>query len=48
VLPPGSGGTFPAAVEIQPVFEPEDFGEAFTLELREQEERIRAEAARRS
>lgn len=29
-------------IEIRPVFEPEDFGEAFTPELREQEARIRA------
>lgn len=28
-------------IEIRPVFEAEDFGEAFTPELREQEERIR-------
>ena len=28
-------------VEIRPVFEAEDFGENFTPELREQEERIR-------
>jgi hypothetical protein len=32
-------------VEIRQVFEAEDFGEAFTPELREQEERIRARAA---
>jgi hypothetical protein len=31
-------------VEIRQVFEAEDFGEEFTPELREQEERIRAEA----
>jgi hypothetical protein len=31
-------------IEIRPVFEVDDFGEAFTPELREQEERIRAEA----
>lgn len=31
-------------VEIRPVFEAEDFGEAFTPELREQEARIRAQA----
>ncbi|MGB8699582.1 MAG: YciI family protein [Thermosynechococcaceae cyanobacterium] len=30
-------------IEIRPVFEAADFGEAFTPELREQEERIRAE-----
>jgi hypothetical protein len=33
-------------IEIRPVFEAEDFGEEFTPELREQEERIRAEAER--
>jgi hypothetical protein len=33
-------------VEIRQVFENDDFGEAFTPELREQEDRIRAEAAR--
>jgi hypothetical protein len=31
-------------VEIRPIFEPDDFGEAFTPELREQEERILAKA----
>jgi hypothetical protein len=31
-------------IEIRPVFEAEDFGEEFTPELREQEERIRTEA----
>jgi hypothetical protein len=30
-------------VEIRPIFEDEDFGEAFTPELREQEHRLRAE-----
>ena len=33
-------------VEIRQVFENDDFGEAFTPELREQEDRIRAESAR--
>ncbi len=33
-------------VEIRQVFENDDFGEAFTPELREQEDRTRAEAAR--
>ena len=32
-------------IEIRPVFEAEDFGAAFTPELREQEERTRAAAA---
>ena len=31
-------------IEIRPVFEAEDFGAEFTPELREQEERIRAQA----
>jgi hypothetical protein len=30
-------------IEIRPVFEAEDFGESFTPELREQEDRLRAE-----
>ncbi len=30
-------------VELRPIFEAEDFGEAFTPELREQEDRLRAE-----
>ena len=33
-------------LEIRPVFEAEDFGEAFTPELRAQEERIMADAKR--
>jgi hypothetical protein len=32
-------------LEIRQVFDPEDFGEEFTPELREQEERLRAQAA---
>ena len=39
---PFDGGT---ELEIRPVFEEEDFGEEFTPELREQEARIRAQAA---
>jgi hypothetical protein len=39
---PFDGGT---EVEIRQVFETEDFGAEFTPELREQEERIRAQAA---
>lgn len=34
-------------VEIRQVFEADDFGAEFTPELREQEERLRAQAARR-
>jgi hypothetical protein len=34
-------------VEIRQVFEAEDFGEAFTPELREQEERLRAQTGAR-
>jgi hypothetical protein len=37
---PFDGGT---EIEIRPVFEAEDFGAEFTPELREQEERIRAQ-----
>lgn len=33
-------------IEIRPIFAPEDFGEALTPELREQEDRGRAEAAK--
>ncbi len=39
---PGGG-----ELEIRPVFEAEDFGAEFTPELREQEQRIREQAARR-
>ncbi|HKY28369.1 MAG TPA: YciI family protein [Pyrinomonadaceae bacterium] len=35
-----------AVVEIRPVFEAEDFGDEFTPELREQEERLRAQIAK--
>lgn len=38
---PFDGG---AEIEIRPVFEADDFGEAFTPELRAQEERLRAES----
>jgi hypothetical protein len=41
---PFDGGT---EVEIRPVFEAEDFGKELTPELREQEERLRAEIARK-
>lgn len=40
---PFDGG---AELEIRPVFEADDFGAEFTPELREQEDRIRAEAAK--
>ena len=42
-IPNPDGDTF--EVEIRPVFEAEDFGEAFTPEAREQEERLRAQIA---
>lgn len=35
-------------IEIRQVFEAEDFGEAFTPELREQEERLRAEVGKKA
>ena len=37
----------PCEIEIRPVFEAEDFGEAFTPELREQEQRLRERLERR-
>lgn len=40
---PFDGG---AEIELRPVFEMEDFGEVLTPELRAQEERVRAEAAK--
>ena len=42
---PFDGGT---EVELRPVFEAEDFGEALTPEQREKEERLRADAAQRA
>jgi hypothetical protein len=42
---PFDGGT---EIELRQVFEAEDFGESFTPELREQEQRIRAEASTRA
>jgi hypothetical protein len=38
-------GRLETEIEIRQVFEADDFGEALTPELREQEERIRAQAA---
>jgi hypothetical protein len=35
-------------VEIRPMFEPEDFGAEFTPELREQEQRLREQVAKKS
>ena len=32
-------------IEIRQIFEPEDFGDAFTPELREQEARLRSQSA---
>ena len=37
-----------SVLEIRPIFEAEDFGEEFTPELREQEERLRAQAEQTS
>ena len=37
-----------AEIEIRPLFEADDFGEAFTAELREKEERLRATVAGRA
>lgn len=36
-----------AELELRPVFEADDFGEAFTPDMREQEDRLRAEVAAR-
>lgn len=36
-----------AQLEIRPIFEADDFGEAYTPELREREERMRAEVEKR-
>jgi len=41
---PGEEGV----IEIRPLYEAEDFGEAFTPELREQEARVRAQAEQRA
>src|SRR5205085_9989310 len=35
-------------IEIRPLYEADDFGEAFTPELREQEERLRAAAVKKT
>ena len=45
---PAIDGDGDVELEIRPVFEAEDFGEEFTPELREQEERLRAEIAAKS
>lgn len=37
-----------AELEIRPIFEAEDFGEAYTPEIRAQEDRIRAELERKA
>jgi hypothetical protein len=42
---PGEDESF---LELRPIFEAEDFGAEFTPELREQEERLRAEIERRN
>ncbi|MCD9085730.1 YciI family protein [Stenotrophomonas sp. SY1] len=39
--PFNADGTEPIEVEIRPIFEAEDFGDAFTPELRAQEQRLR-------
>jgi hypothetical protein len=42
---PFDGGT---EIEIRPIFEMEDFGEAMTPELREQEDKLRAELEKKA
>jgi hypothetical protein len=44
---PGPGEGEGASIEIRQVFEADDFGDAFTPELREQEERLRAQSEAR-
>jgi hypothetical protein len=44
--PRPSSGEF--VIELRQVFEPEDFGDEFTPELREQEARLREQAAKRA
>ena len=46
-IPAEAFPTREAEIEIRQVFEAEDFGPAFTPELREQEERLRTEAAKK-
>ncbi len=38
----------PSEIEIRPVFEADDFGEAFTPELREQEDRLRTQIEKKN
>jgi hypothetical protein len=45
--PFGSADGEEPELEIRPLFEAEDFGDEFTPELREQEERLRAEIAQK-
>ncbi|MBH2074621.1 MAG: YciI family protein [Pseudomonadales bacterium] len=40
---PGTDAEIEIEIEIRPVYSAEDFGEEFTPELREQEERVRAQ-----
>lgn len=42
---PPLDGNGEVSLEIRPIYEADDFGEAFTPELREQEEKLRAELA---
>ena len=40
---PSPDGADEGSIEIRPVFEAKDFGEEFTPELREQEDRLRVQ-----
>lgn len=42
-----NAGDIEVEIEVRPVFEADDFGEEFTPELRAQEERMRADIAKR-
>jgi hypothetical protein len=44
---PNPGDKIDSEIEIRPVFEAEDFGEALTPELREQEARLRGQVGRK-
>jgi len=45
-MPQGEGQ--PQDIEIRPLFDPDDFGESLTPELRAQEDRLRAESAQKN
>jgi hypothetical protein len=44
-IPTDAGGPGESIVEIRPVFEPEDFGEEYTADLRERDAALRAQTS---